>query len=148
MLAQLTPTTDGLDLMPWLIMRGIGFGLTFIPAQTKALERITAAELPKASSLFNVTRQIAASIGIAALVTLFVQRAAARTAELRASVGPDLTPEQLASAATLGMNDVFTVVTIGTAFILLLAFALPGRSRTAEASAGSETGQRPAVSMD
>src|SRR5439155_6859327 len=90
MLTQITWTTDGAGLMPALIVRGLGFGFCLIPVQTLALEVISGPALAKASSLFNVTRQIFSSIGVAAVITLFVQRtayhAAARTKQARRNI--------------------------------------------------------------
>lgn len=142
-LTQLTPSTDGVAMMPWLIMRGLGFGLAMIPMQTLAMQAVSGPALPKASSLFNVTRQIASSIGLAALATMFVQQTASHASTLRQALLSNLpagaTPvfdpnspqiQQLRSqAGTAGMNDVFMFVTIGTVVLLLLAFALPNRAK-------------------
>jgi DHA2 family multidrug resistance protein len=150
-LSQLTPTSDGGTLLPWLILRGFGFGLTTIPVQTLAMQAITGAALPKASSLFTVTRQMFSSIGIAILTTLFVQQTAQHADTLRATLTaqlpPGVTPDPnsplflaardhlLAQAGTAGLNDVFWLVTIGTGGILLLAWALPSRHQQAAAHA-------------
>ncbi len=143
-LTQLKFDTDGVALMPWLIMRGFGFGLTAIPVQTLALASISGPALAKASSLFNVTRQIFSSIGIAVLTTLFVQQTAQHATEARAlapkpPIGTVIDPNspafvQLsAQAGTNGMNDVFVFITIGTVVLLLIALALPGKIRKDEA---------------
>jgi predicted MFS family arabinose efflux permease len=153
MLTQLTPTTDGPGLWPALIVRGFGFGFTNIPVQTLALQQITGAALPRASSLFTVTRQIFSSIGVAMVTTLFVQQTTQHADALRASLqgslpaGTALDPnspafqaarDQLfAQAGTAGLNDVFTYVTIGTVLIVLLALALPNRTQQARAGATS-----------
>lgn len=153
-LAQLKTDTDGLWLMPWLILRGFGFGLTAIPVQTLALQAIVGPALPKASSLFNVMRQIASSIGIAALTTMFVQQTNSHFNEARAASGAGANREQIfAQAGTMGMNDVFIFVTIGCIVLLLLAFALPGANRKSEATVtGNETKtdrkEQPALAME
>ncbi len=154
-LTQLTSTTDSWWLLPWLIMRGFGFGLVAIPVQTLALQAITGAALPKASSLFNATRQIASAIGIAVLTTLFVQQSASHGTELRNQLATGANaarPSQqtidnlAAQAGTQGMNDVFMFVTIGSIFMLLLCLALPGNRRKAEATTGTgEPAPRPAM---
>ncbi|HEX2910833.1 MAG TPA: MDR family MFS transporter [Chloroflexia bacterium] len=156
-LSQLTPSTDGTTLMPWLIIRGLGFGLTAIPVQTLALQSISGPALAKGSSLFNVTRQIASSIGIALLATLFVQQTSQHATDLAKSalqtagnaVADPNNPvvaaareKLVAQAGTFGINDVFTFVTIGTVGMVLLAFALPSRKRKAEALEG-ETQHEP-----
>lgn len=162
-LAHLLPTTNGRDLMPWLAMRGIGFGCVLMPAQTLALEKIHGPALPKASALFNATRQIFASIGIALFVTLFVQRTAYHTQTLQAQLPQDLIAggagdnpalqaareRLLAQAGTAGINDVFLLVTAGTVLLLLLSFALPGRSRPASTEAtDSDMPTQPALSAE
>jgi hypothetical protein len=161
-MTQLTPTTDGLGLWPALIVRGFGFGFTNIPVQTLALQQITGPALPRASSLFTVTRQIFSSIGVAIVTTLFVQQTTQHADALRASLqgalpaGTVVDPNNpafqaardhlFAQAGTAGMNDVFTYVTAGTVLIVLLALALPNRAQQAAASATSgEQGQRPVL---
>ncbi len=68
--------TDGWSLVPAMILRGLGFGMTGIPLQTLALAKISGRALPKASSLYNASAQIFSSIGIAVLSTYFVQQTA------------------------------------------------------------------------
>jgi EmrB/QacA subfamily drug resistance transporter len=162
-LSNLQTDTDGLWLLPWLIVRGLGFGLTAIPAQTLALQAITGPDLPKASSLFNVTRQIFSSIGIAVLTTLFVQQTASHATELQAAAAasgaaaPNLaTPagraafaQLQAKAGTSGMNDVFVIVALGTIIVVLLALALPNKPRRAKVAAGEEeTTNHPVMAME
>jgi MFS family permease len=145
---QVTPTSDGYALMPMLIMRGFGFGLTLLPVQTLALEVITGPALPKASSLYNVTRQIFSSVGVAATITLFVQQTASHAATLiedarsKLPAGVTLDPNSpqvqtalqniRAQAGTDGFKDVFFYVTVGTLVMTLIAFALPGRRAMAQ----------------
>ncbi len=74
LLLGINNNTDGWSLVPAMILRGMGFGLTGIPLQTLALSRVTGRALPKASSLYNVTAQIFSSVGIAILTTIFVQQ--------------------------------------------------------------------------
>jgi len=158
-LSQLTPTSDGVSIMPWIILRGLGFGWAVIPVQTLALQAIVGPALPKASSLFNVMRQIFSSIGIAIVSTLFVQQAAQHATELQRSLptpppGVTLDPnsptvqaarQQLAAqAGTNAVNDVFLIVTIGSIIILLAALALPGRPKKFETTA---EGRQPAPEL-
>ncbi len=160
-LTQLTPTTDGVALMPWLILRGLGFGLTAIPVQTLALQAVSGPDLPKASSLFNVCRQIFSSIGIAGLATLFVQQTSLHVGELRdaaqrglpagATLNPN-SPQAQAALATLrsnagtsAMNDVFLFVTVGTVFVLLLALALPNRAKALPTSVTGTDNKEPSI---
>ncbi|HMA37226.1 MAG TPA: MDR family MFS transporter [Chloroflexia bacterium] len=160
-LTQLTPTADGLSLLPWLVIRGLGFGFTFIPVQTLAMQPIVGAALAKASSLFAVTRQIFSSAGVAVVITLFVQQTTQHATDLRAQLlaklpaGVSLSPtspaalalrDQLgAQAGTAGANDVFTLVTIGTLLIVLLAVLLPRRTPQDAAATPAGEPARPPV---
>lgn len=163
LLTQLTPTTDGWGMMPALILRGLGFGFTLIPVQTMALEVISGPALPKASSLFNVTRQIFSSIGVAATITLFVQRAAAHGTELADAARRTLPPgvkidpnspvaqaaiqRIRAEAGTDAVRDVFFMVMLGTVVLLVVAFLLPRQATlAARREASREAGySQPAI---
>jgi len=74
LLLGITNETDGWGLVPSMLLRGLGFGMTGIPLQTLALQKITGGALPKASSLYNASAQIFSSIGIAILSTFFIQQ--------------------------------------------------------------------------
>jgi len=140
---QVTPTSDAYALLPMLLLRGLGFGLTLIPVQTLALEVITGPALPKASSLYNVTRQIFSSVGVAITITLFVQQttthanALVQNALSKVPAGVTIDPNSpqaqaalkgiMSVAGTQGFQDVFLYVTFGTILLTLRAFALPGR---------------------
>lgn len=153
-LTYLQPSTDGFWLMPWLIIRGFGFGFTAIPMQTLAIQTVTGPALPKAMSLFNTTRQVASSIGIAVLATLFAQQASQHVREITsaaaqaggaAAPSPEMRAQLFAQAGTHAMNDVFLFVTIGTIIMLALSFALPGKPRASESGATEKEASRPMV---
>lgn len=138
-----TPTSDGWSFAPALAVRGLGFGLTLIPVQTLAFEVISGPALAKASSLFNVTRQIFSSVGIAATITFFVQQttthattltqAALSTLPAGVKIDPNSPQAQAviqqirAQAGTQGFQDVFLYVMYGMLVLLVVGFALPGR---------------------
>jgi EmrB/QacA subfamily drug resistance transporter len=159
-LSQLTPATDGIAMMPWLAVRGLGFGFANIPVQTLALQQITGPALPRASSLFTVTRQIFSSIGVAVITTLFVQQTAQHAAALTATLPPGSTPDPtnpafvaardhlLAQAGTAAVNDVFVLVTIGTLAVIALAFVLPDNIRQPAARSTGEPATPPALSAE
>ena len=165
LLTQITPTTDGWEIMPALILRGFGFGLTLLPVQTMALEIITGSALPKASSLFNVTRQIFSSIGIAVTISLFVQRTSTHAADLaaqaQAQLPPGVTPDpnnplvqqaikRIASqAGTAGITDVFFYVMLGMFVLLAVSFVLPSRQTLAKRRAAhAEHDHVPAIAVE
>lgn len=112
--------SDGWFMMPWLLMRGFAFGLAFLTVQTKAMEKIPRAELPRASSLYAVTRQIASSMGLAFFVTFLASRTAVNATTL---------PSALAAVAAF--NDVFIMAAIGCLLLLGFSALLPGRSSPA-----------------
>ncbi|MBN9393279.1 MAG: DHA2 family efflux MFS transporter permease subunit [Chloroflexi bacterium] len=103
LLLGITNETDGWSLIPAMILRGIGFGMSGIPLQTVALEKLKGYELPRASSLYNASAQIFSSIGIAVLTTLFVQQTTAHQPSQQAiqalaqSTAQQMAPAYLAS---------------------------------------------------
>jgi EmrB/QacA subfamily drug resistance transporter len=155
-LSDLTPTSGGPEMWPWLALIGLGLALTGLPLQTLALQRLTGPALPKATSLYTSSRLIMASVGAAALTTLFVQQttyhaqalAATALSGLPAGATPNLSDPAVqraaqllvAQAGTMGLNDVFVYLAAGSLLVLLLALALPGRRRVAAESgeAGEE----------
>jgi EmrB/QacA subfamily drug resistance transporter len=118
-LVNLTPESSSLSMLPWLVLRGIGFGFSFVPAQTFAMQRITGPALPKASSLLNMLRQIAGSVGTALVITTFVQRTSFHISELG--------PTNAVMAGSLAVTDVFWLVTIGALVVLFVGLTLPNR---------------------
>jgi DHA2 family multidrug resistance protein len=147
-LMNFEPTTDGPALMPWLILRGLSFGLIAIPVQTLATQKIVGPALAKANSLFNMTRQIAQSIGNAVVISLFSQQVIQHATELREQIvktlpaGVTLDPNNpqlaamrdqlLAKAGTASVNDVFTILIYGTVIVLVIALVLPSRKKQLE----------------
>jgi EmrB/QacA subfamily drug resistance transporter len=148
---QLTVNTTGADLQGWLILRGLGLGLVNIPLQTLALAAISNRDMARASSLVNVTRQVAGAVGVASLTAYLTQQAQSHAP----SVTADFMSTQLASvqaacvqqigqvqgaaqavakcvqqaatvfvghhALTLGLTDTFTIVMIACGVSAVLA---------------------------
>jgi DHA2 family multidrug resistance protein len=82
-----------LDASFWRIMwprmvQGFGIGLTFVPLSTVALGAVPMREIGHASGLFNFTRTIAGSIGIAAMSTLLARGSQAHQVRLAAHMSP------------------------------------------------------------
>lgn len=71
---NLNVNTDSTTLQAWLMVRGVGFGLSNIPLQTLVVSRISNQAMARASSLVNVTRQIFSAVGLTLLTTYFVQQ--------------------------------------------------------------------------
>ncbi len=147
-LMNLSSDTDGLALLPWLLLRGLSFGLIAIPVQTLATQKIVGPALAKANSLFNMIRQIAQSVGNAVVISLFAQQTLQHATELREQMlktlpaGVTLDPNSpqvaamqqqlIAKAGTSSVNDVFTILTYGVVLVLLLALILPSRKKQNE----------------
>lgn len=152
-LSNMTTTTDTWSIAPWNFLLGLGLGTTLIPTQTLAFQTLRGPALAKASSLFNVTRQISSSIATAIVVTLLVQQTTSHATQLQAEAVKNLPPgatfdptspqaaeaiKQLtAQAGTAANNDLFVILAIGTVLVLLIAFALPGRRKQIEQSAAA-----------
>lgn len=153
--ANLTPTSDGWSMAPWNLVLGMGLGLTFIPSQTLAFLSLSGPALAKASSLFNVTRQIASSVATAIIITLFVQQTNYHVTDLSQKALAQLPPgtpppnpadpryaaafNQLAAqAGTFAVNDVFVYLALGTILVLALSFAMPSRKSITEQEAASK----------
>ncbi|MBI3523271.1 MAG: DHA2 family efflux MFS transporter permease subunit [Betaproteobacteria bacterium] len=67
-------TQSGVDDFFWpMILRGIGLGMVFIPLNNLALGNLRPQQVAAGSGLYNLTRQLGGSIGIAVSATLFQQ---------------------------------------------------------------------------
>ena len=152
---QLTPTSDGWAVAPWNFLLGVGLGFTFIPSQTLAFLSLSGAALAKASSLFNVTRQIASSIASAVVIALLGQQTLSHISNLAAAAQSQppagTTPpapgspqfQQMmaqlgAQGGTLAVNDVFIYLAGATVLVLLLSFGLPSHQKMTEQQASQK----------
>jgi DHA2 family multidrug resistance protein len=80
------------DFFVPLIVRGVGLGLVFVPLTNLALADLAMDRIPAGTGLFNLTRQLGGSVGIAIGATLVARFAAAnRAALLRHVVADDPT---------------------------------------------------------
>jgi DHA2 family multidrug resistance protein len=146
LLTQFQPDDTGGDVLLALSIRGLGFGFTFIPIQTLALQMFTKATLAKASSLLNVGRQVFASIGVSVILTLFSQHVAnhlaptvqamqARMGSLPAEMRPapermkELMAGPLAEAGTQATNEVMFILFIATSALIFFVPLFPSRKK-------------------
>jgi DHA2 family multidrug resistance protein len=122
---------DGWSLIPWTILRGLGFGFAYVPVQTRALQEVTGPALSKASSLLSVVRQIFSTLGTSITSTTFLQQTTLHLNELSPNSPTGSKPtlselqQAVATAGTSAVNDVFFLVLMGSILIFLLALALP-----------------------
>jgi DHA2 family multidrug resistance protein len=70
------------DLFLPVLLRGLGFGLIFVPITTAAFVGLAPAEMPHGAALFNLTRQLGGSVGIALVATQLTTSAARHRADL------------------------------------------------------------------
>jgi hypothetical protein len=75
-----------------MFVRGLFFGFLFIPLQAATFATISPGATGRASSIFSVTRQVAASLGVAVLATALTNRLGFYDAALGdpATLGPAL----------------------------------------------------------
>lgn len=69
-----------------LILRGIGMGMIFVPLTNLALAELPMEKIPNGTGLFNLTRQLGGSIGIALAATFLTRFRAEHYATLSESV--------------------------------------------------------------
>lgn len=69
-MSKFTVQTPFILITSWMIVRGIGMGLSMIPINTAGMTNIPVAKLGRATSLANVSRQVAASLGVAVFTTI------------------------------------------------------------------------------
>jgi len=127
------------------------------PVQTLALEALKGEALAKASSLFLSTRLIFASVGVAIVTTLFIDRTQSRAADLISQgqalikgVGIDLSnprvvaalraiePQIATQAGTWAVQSIFWLIFFGSLGLIVLALLLPGRKRRGGAAQAEE----------
>jgi EmrB/QacA subfamily drug resistance transporter len=102
---NLAPNTDPAALIPWLAVRGLGFGLTNIPLQTLAVATISNRAMARASSLLNVTRQIFSAVGLTLLTAYFTNQATSHATDLgTAYATANSTTLQAQCVAQVGFN--------------------------------------------
>jgi DHA2 family multidrug resistance protein len=85
-------------------VQGVGMGLVFVPLTTMSLAAVAPRELPTASGIFNVVRNVGGSVGIALTTTWLYRRTQAHMGALIGHV----TPWSAASAERLArLQDVY-----------------------------------------
>lgn len=96
--------SDRGDLLPGLIVAGLGLGCTFAPLQTIAMRNIEPRMAGAASGLINTTRQLGAVIGSAAVGALLQTQL---TTQLKTSAQANAAalPEQFRSQFVSGFSD-------------------------------------------
>lgn len=156
---SLTIGSTAASVQIWLILRGLGLGLSNTPLQTLVLSVVSNRAMARASSLVTVTRQVFGAVGVSALTTYLTQRTAAHAPSVTHTFTSTILPKAQAAcvatagqnvaaiktcvqqaaqryivphAAVLGLNDTFTMVMIGCGVTVVLALIV-GRDPAVEA---------------
>lgn len=74
-LVNTSPSTPGANFVWSLVGRGVGVGLLYAPLSVVTLSPLSSSELGAGSGLFNLTRQLGGTLGIALLKAVLNQRA-------------------------------------------------------------------------
>ncbi|MEX2183106.1 MAG: MDR family MFS transporter [Chloroflexota bacterium] len=143
---SITPDVDLMNVRVWMAMRGFGMALVFVSGQLALFGDVPHGRTARASSLFNVSRQVAASIGVAITATVLSSQLAADLAAAAGSSGGSAT--QLATQVS-AFQAAFWIPVALAGVGLVAAIWLPhGRpaheaSLTELLSAGEGTGSDP-----
>ena len=104
MLSRMTLASGADEIFIPLILRGFGLGLIFVPLTSAAMAETSFRDLPQATALFNLMRQLGGSLGIATMATLLGRFTAANKAMLTEHVGAiDLMTRQRVDQLTQGL---------------------------------------------
>jgi MFS family permease len=128
LMSGLTATSSyGADVLPTLVLTGLGLGLAFVPVIGLGTGDAEERDGGLASGLMTTAQQIGGAIGIAALITVATDRT---SSALHSGA-------HLASALTAGFQSAFRIEAgiIGAAALLALVL-LRRRAGTSEAGAG------------
>ncbi len=106
-----------------MFARGVGFSMMLVPLQTAAFAAISMADTGRATALFNATRQVAQSFGVAIIATVLTSRLAHHGAALGAPGA--------AAGAVSAFADGFIVTAIFIAAGILTALLIRDRDAAA-----------------
>ncbi|WP_245623334.1 MFS transporter [Spirillospora albida] len=166
-------TTGGLGLAPWMLLYGLGLGLTSAQLTNVSLADVPTACAGQASGTQSTARQIGAALGIALIGTVFAtglghamgdrlettalppEKQAAITHNLRESAGTygrDLHAapgmDAAAHAADASLADATRGAALTTAAILALGLALSLRLRPSGARRPGESNPQPPIAQE
>jgi MFS transporter, DHA2 family, multidrug resistance protein len=86
-MSQITLDSGTGDLFWPLVLRGVGLGLIFVPLTNASMAELSVSQLAQGTGLYNLTRQLGGSLGIALMATLLSRFTATRHAVLTEHVG-------------------------------------------------------------
>ena len=106
-----------------MFVRGMGFGMMLVTLQTAAFAGISMADTGRATAVFNATRQVAQSFGVAIIATVLTSRLAHH--------GAALGPLDNAVASVSAFSDGFVVTGVFIALGVLVALIIRDREAAA-----------------
>lgn len=112
-LSQVTVDTTLTYLMIWMAVRGLGLGLSTMPANTAGLTSVPEDKIGRASALTNTFRQLSGAFGIA-LVTMIYQH----------QKNSYLSNYSMSHAAATAIGDAFSVMALLSFLAIPLALYL------------------------
>lgn len=120
---NLTPTTSLTYLSVVFAVRMFGISMIMMPATTAGLNQLPNRLIPHGTAMNNTMRQVSASIGTAALITIMTATAL--------DTGKNVDP----SALVHGVNNAFYVITGLSVLALILSFYIKGTTPSEERAA-------------
>jgi MFS family permease len=141
-----------------MLLRGMAMGIGMVPMQAATYATISQADTGRASALFSTNRQVAASVGVAVMATVLVDRVQSHvTAAVQGVTGQAAIQAATQHATLAGYHDAFlasalvALLGIGAAFLIRDSDAAASMRRiepaTASASA-SRNGHEPIREKD
>lgn len=127
----ITRDVDLMNVRIWMAMRGFGMALVFVSGQLALFGDVPHSRTARASSLFNVSRQVAASIGVALTATVLSGQL---TANLTAAAGSSGGPAAKLAAQVSAFQDAFWIPVVLAGIGLVAAVWLPHGRPAHEAS--------------
>lgn len=130
MLSGSTSQSGSDDMMPAILLRGLGLGFLFLSIQLIAFCGLPSQTLASGISMFNVGRQLGGLMGVAALQTLIAHQVAGNQAVLGAHITAG-TPDVIARIATMTSALVgrgMDAAAANQAAMMLLGRAVAGQS--------------------
>lgn len=131
MFTGITPAVDLMSVRIWLAVRGLGMAMVFVAGQLALFSDVPHARTARASSMFNVSRQVAASIGVALSATVLSGQL---TANLAAAAGSSGGPAAKLAAQVSAFQDAFWVSVVLAGVGIVASLFLPRRSAAATGS--------------
>jgi EmrB/QacA subfamily drug resistance transporter len=113
------------DVLPALVLSGVGLALTFVPMTIAGLTGVERADAGVASGLINTSRQIGGAVGLAAVSTIAITASSGAAGDGSAAAGAALTHGFQVSFAVLAVLAVVGAV-------LVAALIEPRRPRGAD----------------